>query len=65
MVNFEFDYDENLCCNYIAWNDSSYTCDLMRGDTIVRKMDEEKQISSSAMVFNLKSRDNDLSFKQN
>ena len=49
----KFDQNDALCCNYVAWNDDSFTCDLIRGDQVAPEMNTRTQIVSTAYVFYL------------
>ena len=49
----KFDENDALCCNYVAWNDDSFTCDLIRGDQVAPEMNSRTQIASTAYVFYL------------
>ena len=46
--------NEALCCNYVSWNDDSFTCDLKLGDQVAPEMNTRTQKVSTAYVFYLK-----------
>ena len=49
-----FNMDEALCCNFAAWDDNSFTCDISIGDKVRQSQaDNESYQFSSTFTFQI------------